>query len=192
MVRKHLAELAGLDQGATDALLGVQSAPRSRRSPERLPRVAPVSLQRHLLRCLLLSPRLAAAVDRTICDADDADTRAVLALVDFLAARPHLSDKLLVPLVSDHFRGSPHEQVLKEASAEIIEVGIDGFDAEAEFAGALMQIRALRRKARLAELGEKPLASLSVEERAELQRLQAERGAAIAGPTSALPSILIS
>lgn len=183
MVRKRLAELAGLDQGEADALLGVPSKPWARRSLERVRRVAPVTPQRRLLRCLLLAPGLAAAVDRTTCQADDPDTRAAFALVDFLAAHPHLEDRLVVALVSDHFRGSPHETVLNEAAAEIIEVRMGDFDAAAELDGAMKQLRALQRKCRLAELGDKPLASLTADERSELQRLLAERSAAIASPT---------
>jgi DNA primase len=179
MVRRRLAELTGLDHGECDALLGFQRSTSSRQPPKRIRRVAPITLQRHLLRCLLLAPRLAAEVDRSICDADDPDTQATLALVDFLTRNPHLDDRLVVALVSSHFCGSPHETVFNEVSAEIIEVRMGAFDAEAEFAGAMKQIRAMRRKARLAELGTKPLVSLSTDERSELQRLQTE-GSAVA------------
>ena len=55
--------------------------------------------------------------------------------------------------------------MLNEASAEIIEVGMDGFDAEAELAGAVRQIKERCRTARLLELGGKPLAALSPDER---------------------------
>ena len=181
MVRKRLAELTGLDQGETDALLGVQRAPWSRRSPERIRRVAPVSPHRRLLRCVLFDPRLAVAVDQTMSDPDSADARATLALVDFLAANPQIGEKAELAVVSEHFRGSPHESVLYEACAEIMEVGTDGFDAKAEFAGAVGQIKERCRTARLSELAGKPLAALSPDERSELQRLLAERGSAIGG-----------
>jgi DNA primase len=190
MVRKRLAELGGLDQGQTDVLLGVQGGPRSRQSPERVRRVAPLSPQRRLLRCLLLAPRLAGAVDPILGDSRDADGRATLALVDFLAGNPQLSEKVLLAVVSDHFRGTVHEPVLNEAAAEIIEVGMEGFDAEAEFTGAIRQIKERCRIARLSELGGKPLASLSPDERSELQRLLAERGAAIGGPMGCSESMI--
>ena len=191
MVRKRLGELTGLDQGEVDALLGVQRSPWPRQSTARIRRVAPVSPHRRLLRCLLFDPRLAAAVDRTMCEpGGDADAQATLALVDFLAASPQLSDKILLAIVSDHFRGSQHERVLNEASAEIIEFGMDGFDAEADFAGALNQIKERCRTARLSELGGKPLAALSPDERSELQRLLAERGAAIGGPRGSSESVI--
>jgi DNA primase len=181
MVRKRLAELTGLDQTESDGLLGIRVQPRWPQSPARIRRVAPVSPQRRLLRCLLFAPRLAAALDRTLVDAGDADSRATLALVDFLAVNPQLSDKVLVAVVSDHFRGSPHEAVLKEVASEIIDAGMDGLDTEADLAGAVNQIKELRRKARGKELSEKPLANLSADERSELQRLLAERGAALGG-----------
>jgi DNA primase len=181
MVRKRLAELTGLDQAESDGLLGIRVVPRWPQSPARIRRVAPVSPQRRLLRCLLIAPRLAAAVDRTLVDAGDADSGATLALVDFLAVNPQLSDKVLVAVVSDHFRGSPHETVLKEAASEIIDVKMDELDTEADLAGAVNQIKELRRKARGKELSEKPLASLSADERSELQRLLAERAAAFGG-----------
>lgn len=190
MVRRRLAELAGLDQAEVGALFGIQSGPWSRRSPERTRRIAPVSLQRHVLRCLLLAPRLAAAVDRSICDADDPDTRATRALVDYLAANPDLDERVLVALVSDHFRGSTHEAALNSAAAEIIEVRMGEFDAAAELAGAMSQIKDLRRKARFAELGDKPLATLSADERTELRRLQAERREPIGGPTGSIGPVI--
>ena len=182
IVRRRLAELAGLDQRQTDAKLDVQPVQWSRRSPERVRRVAPISPQRRLLRCLLFAPRLASAVDRTLVDSGDPDTLATLALTDFLAAHPRLDDRLVVALVSDHFRGSPYETALNDASAEIMEIGIGDFDAEAEFLAAVRQIEERYRKARLLQLGGKPLAALSPDERSELQRLLAERGAAIGGP----------
>ena len=53
----------------------------------------------------------------------------------------------------------------------------EGFDAEAELQAILQGIKEQRRAARLLELGGKPLAALSSEDRSELQRLLAERNA---------------
>jgi hypothetical protein len=104
-------------------------------------------------------------------------------LVDFVREHPHLSDRVLIAAVSDHFRSSAHERALKEASAEIIEVGISGFDVEAELDAALQRLGDLRRAARHKELSEKSLAALSTGERDELRQLQAERYQAIGGRT---------
>jgi hypothetical protein len=118
-----------------------------------------------------------------VADRRDPDVQATLALVDFLRENPQLSDRVIMAAVSDHFRSTTHERVLNEASAEIIEVGIDGFDAEAEFDAALRRLRDLRRAARHKELSEKSLAALSPGERDELRQLQAERYQAIGGRT---------
>ncbi len=181
LLRKRLAELAGLRQDEVDLLLEIGTNARSRPAPVRARRAAPLSLQRRLLRCLLFAPTLATRVDRAAIGGS-VDAQASVAVLDFVAGNPHLEDRVLLPLVSDHCRAMPYYQAIEEASAEIIELGGE-FDAEAELEAILKQIEEQRRGARLLELGGKPLAALSAEDRNELQRLHAERGAALGALT---------
>ncbi len=182
MLRQRLAELAGLAQVESDALLGVKSALGSR-PPRRVTHPAPVSQKRQLLRCLLIAPHLAAEIDREVIDARDPDTQALLALLDFLAANPQVTERVLLATMSEFFRGSSHEPVLNEASAEIMELGIDGSGAKAEFDALLQQLRKSRRTNRLKELAAKGLAVLTPDERSELRNRPAERSAATGGQT---------
>ncbi len=182
ILRKRLAELAGLRQDEVDFLLEIRASERRPQPLGQIRRTAPLALQRRLLRCLLFAPGLAPRVDRAVAEGADVDAGANTALLDFLAVNPHLGDKVLLAVVSDHFRGSPYSEAIQEASAEILELG-DGFDAEAELDGVVRQIREQRRSARLLELGGKPLAALSAEDRSELQRLLTERSAGVTALT---------
>jgi len=182
LLRRRLAELVGLDPVESDALLGLKRSTASRPPPQRVRRPAPVSPQRQLLRCLLIAPHLAAEVGCDAVSARDPDTQAVSALLDFLAANPQVTERVLVASVSDFFRGSPHEPVLNDASAEIMALGIEGLDVRADFEAELQKLKDLRLKARSKELSEKGLAALSPDERSELRKLQAERYAATGGP----------
>jgi DNA primase len=181
LLRKRIAELAGLRQDELEVVLEIRASNRRAQHPARAHREAPVALHRRLLRCLLLVPRLAFRVDRTIADGAGADAQACLAVLDFIAFNPHVEDKVLIAVLGDHLRGMPWEQSVQDASSEIIELG-DGFDAEAELAAVVGQIQDQRRGARLRELSRQPLAALSAEDRSELQRLLAERGAAMRAP----------
>jgi DNA primase len=181
LLRKRIAELAGLRQDELEVVLEIRASNRRAQHPARAHREAPVALHRRLLRCLLLVPRLAFRVDRTIADGAGADAQACLAVLDFIASNPHVEDKVLIAVLGDHLRGMPWEQSVQDASSEIIELG-DGFDAEAELAAVVGQIQDQRRGARLRELSRQPLAALSAEDRSELQRLLAERGAAMRAP----------
>jgi DNA primase len=181
LLRKRIAELAGLRQDELEVVLEIRASNRRAQHPARAHREAPVALHRRLLRCLLLVPRLAFRVDRTIADGAGADAQACLAVLDFIAFNPHVEDKVLIAVLGDHLRGMPWEHSVQDASSEIIELG-DGFDAEAELAAVVGQIQDQRRGARLRELSRQPLAALSAEDRSELQRLLAERGAAMRAP----------
>lgn len=137
MLRKRLAELAGISQAELEELFQIKPMQTAKALP-RLKRNPP-SLARRLLQLLLVQPQLAqgVALEKKTYEGEEL---ALAALLEFLALHPQLSDT--APLI-EHFRGAPQERWLREAAAEVMQWE-DMFDAgeiEQEFAGALEQLK---------------------------------------------------
>jgi DNA primase len=137
MLRKRLAELAGISQAELEDLFQIRSV----QTPRALPRAKrnPPSLVRQMIQLLLVQPKLAQGVvlDQVEQEGDEITLRALL---DFLAAHPQLKDA--APAI-EHFRGSVHEAKLRDAAAEIMQWE-DRFaegEIEQEFSGALEQLK---------------------------------------------------
>ncbi len=164
LVQRNLAELARV---TPDELrrLGVQSA-APRRIPARPPRRPAPSRLRGLARILLMSPQRACEIDVRWLDADDPLSRPVSELMEWLRGlgTPGL------PALAEAARGSTLEALVGELMADMLDKD-DGWDWNAEFDGAIRQLRDDWRRRRMQELAARPLASLSAEERLELSEL---------------------
>ena len=145
MLRKRLAELAGISQAELEDLFQIKTV----QAPRALPRAKrnPPSLVRQMLQLLLVQPQLARGVEPELVEREG-DEATLRALLDFLVAHPQLKDA--APVI-EHFRGSVHEIKLRDAAAEVMKWE-DRFaegEIEEEFSGALAQ---LKQKVELKEL----------------------------------------
>lgn len=145
MLRKRLAELAGISQAELEDLFQIRVVQK----PKALPKGKrnPPSLVRQMIQLLLVQPKLAQGVELGVLEGNGEEAT-LQALLDFLAAHPQLRDA--APVI-EHFRGSVHEIKLRDAAAEVMQWE-DRFaegEIDDEFAGALTQ---LKQKVELKEL----------------------------------------
>lgn len=149
LLRKRLAELAGLNPVEIDALL--PAAPVSLAEPTR-PAAPPhrraPSRNRQLLRLILARPSLARGVTWEAEAADDAEGRLVEAVLAYLADHPHVETgaQLL-----EAFRDSEWRPLLEAVAAEALLLD-EGFDLEREFADALARVNEAVRRRRIERL----------------------------------------
>lgn len=147
MLRKRIAELAGVTQTELDGLYGAQqpASPAKKRVAAR-PRSTP-SILRKLIGMLLLKPGLAQGLDPAMAGNGDAEARAFGALLELLDSNPNISHAQ----IWENFRGSPVEAVLRDADREQGDWD-ESFDVDKEFEGALEQVRKMARNRRIDEL----------------------------------------
>jgi DNA primase len=134
-----------------------------RRAPTRPPRRPAPSRLRGLARILLMSPQRAREIDLRWLDANDPLSRPVGELLEWLQGVGPLG----LPALAEAARGSALEALVGELMADLLDKD-DGWDWNAEFDGAIQQLRDDWRRRRVQELAARPLASLSAEERLEL------------------------
>jgi len=138
MLRKRLAELAGISQTELEDLYQIQPLRKPARALPRLKRNPP-SLVRQMLQFLLVQPQLAQGVVFGQ-KGREGEELTLAVLLEFLAEHPHLKDA--APLI-EHFRGTAHDARIRDAAAEVMQWE-DHFDASEiaqEFAGALAQLK---------------------------------------------------
>mgnify|MGYP000226896625 CR=1 FL=1 len=147
LLKKRLAELAGLTAGEVDSLVP-QAAPAPQTRPKARPRKAP-SLGRRLLHMLIARPELGRGVSWEGDAAEDGEGRAVSAVLDYIAGHPHVDKG---SMLLEAFRGASECVLLEEVAAEVLaeDMASDaGFDLAQEFADALTQLREAARKKRI-------------------------------------------
>jgi DNA primase len=166
MVRRRVAELAGLQQSELGGALPVKSQTVRSAGPARAPRRAP-SLARRLLQLLVFQPELGAGFDGQVRETEP-EARALAAVLEFIRCSPQLGT---TASVVQHFVGTPYEALIREVSGEILSWE-DGFEAEAEFAGACDQWRKRHRQQEVEVLLAKARAEgLNADEKQLLQQL---------------------
>jgi DNA primase len=172
LLLKRLAEISGFTQSELEDLLKIRRF-SSRRAPEKMARPQPASPYRWLIQVLLYDPGLVAKLDRELLT-DDAEyseeVAALTELVEFIDSCPHVSVNAVIPSAITYFQGSPHRMLLQKAQSETLAWDAN-IDVEAEFAGAMTQLRNRKRKQRMTKLHSKSLSMLTHEEKQELQRL---------------------
>lgn len=166
LIQRQLAERLGM---APDELgrfgKGFQSGRVARVPPRAVRRPAPSRL-RGLARSLLMNPQRAAELEERWIDGNDPLSQALRELLAWLADVGPTS----LPALTEAARGSALAALIDELAAELLDKDAD-WDWNAEFDGAVRQLRDDWRKRRAGELAARPLASLNADERAELAEL---------------------
>ena len=169
MLRKRLAELAGVSQAELEELFQIKPLRNPAQARQRLKRNPP-SLERKAMQLLLARPDLGPGL---VLEQEElkGEGSTLAAMLDFLRAQPHLKD---AALLIEHFRGTAHEGLVREAAAEVMqwEDLFDAAEIEAEFAGALAQLRRQNRQREIdGLLGRARTQELTGAEKGRLQEL---------------------
>jgi DNA primase len=172
MLIKRLAELSGINQDELESLLQIRRVSSS--SPRgRILRPNPVSPCRWLIQILLHDPGYASKLDRKLLSEYIENTdemAALLALIEFIDAHPHVGENTAIPSAITYFYNSTHRELLEKAESATLSWD-NGIDLDAEFNGALARLQEIQRKQRMTELQNKSLSILTSDEKQELQRL---------------------
>jgi len=153
MLRKRLAELAGVSQSELEALYRIKVEPRPQ-VPQKLARKTP-SLARKILQLLLYQPQLAANFDAVLPDSPHIEFQALKQLLEFMGDDPHIQHSAVI---IEWFRGTAHEALLREVGRELFmweEKKLGDEDMAREFAGALDQLREMERNSKIDALRSK-------------------------------------
>jgi DNA primase len=164
LIRRQIAELAHL-QADELALVGLKPVSTRRTPPSPQRRPAPSRL-RGLARTLLMNPQRATEVEPHLLDANDPLGEAMGELLGWLPEMGQLN----LPALSEAARGSTLEALVQDLMTDLLDKD-DSWDWNAEFDGAVKQLRDDWRRRRQQELAARPLSSLSASERQELTEL---------------------
>ena len=164
LIQRQIAELAHL---RADELSDMGVKPSFvRRAPQRPQRRPAPSRLRSLARTLLMNPQRAAEVETGWLDASDPLSERMNELMAWLRDIEQLS----LPALAEAARGSTLETLINELMTDLLDKD-DTWDWNAEFDGAVKQLRDDSRRRRQQELSMRPLGSLSISERQELIEL---------------------
>ncbi len=164
LIRRQIADLAHL-QADELGLVGEKSA-GARRVPPRPQRRPAPSRVRSLARTLLMNPQRVAEVDRCWLDANDPLSSRMGELMAWLREIGPLKPQTLCETA----KGSALEPLIDELMTDLLDKD-DSWDWNAEFDGAVKQLRDDWQRRRWQELAARPLSSLSAGERQELTEL---------------------
>ena len=163
LIQRQIAELAHLRADEL-SLLGVKSG--FGRPPQRPQRRPAPSRLRSLARTLLMNPQRATDVEPRWLDANDPLGSRMAELLAWLRETGPLG----LPALAEAARGSALEPLVDELMTDLLDKD-ENWDWNAEFDGALRQLRDDWQRRRVQELAARPLASLSAAERQELTEL---------------------
>jgi DNA primase len=164
LIRRQIAELAHL-QDDQFSLMGAKPD-IARRAPPRPQRRPAPSRLRSLARTLLMNPQRVAEVQPCWLDANDPLSERMHELTAWLRD----IEPLKLQTLAEAARGSSLESLINELMTDLLDKD-DAWDWNAEFDGAVKQLRDDWRRRRQQELSLRPLASLSPSERQELTEL---------------------
>ncbi len=166
LLRKKVAELAGISQEELETLFEIKSVAHVPRPALKKATRTPFPVQRLLLQCLIAKPALASSLPSDWHgEGAEGDAIAALLLVlreaDFAVSSPALMQM---------FEGTIHARILSQAEADMLDWGAS-FDVDAEFAGLMSRLDDGHRRERFMALqgrvAQGGLPSLSSEEREE-------------------------
>ena len=170
MLRKRVAELAGVTQAEVENLLKLELPKAKSQVLAKAPRRAP-TLARKLLQLLMLRPALAVQMEPGWVPAV-AEREALLRSIELACADPTLSSAALL----QGLHGSAPEHLLGELAGELLQWDEEDFDLEREFADALRQLREISQQHEFATVvqlaQERGLQALSAEQREILQQFR--------------------
>jgi DNA primase len=140
---KEVAALARVTQEEAEGLLEIRSAKPvfSRPAPARAAPPAASSQERNLLRCVIVKPDLAAAIDTGLLDERQPETAALLRLVDWVENDGVATEAVLI----ERFQGTEHEATVFEAQASVLQEAMTQESAERQFDQIQLAMR-IRRK----------------------------------------------
>jgi DNA primase len=164
LIQRQIAELVHLPADELSHM-GVKSSSVRRAGPRPQRRPAPSRL-RSLARTLLMNPQRVAEVEPRWLDANDPLSSRMGELMAWLRE----VDQLSLPALAEAARGNPVESLVDELMTDLLDKD-DSWDWNAEFDGALRQLRDDWQRRRWQELAARPLSSLSAGERQELTEL---------------------
>jgi len=165
LVQRQIAELAHL-QADELSLVGMKPSVARRAAPPRPQRRPAPSRVRSLARTLLMNPQRVAEVDPCWLDGNDPLSRHMGDLMAWLREVGPLKPQTLCETA----KGSPLEPLVDELMTDLLDKD-DSWDWNAEFDGAVKQLRDDWQRRRWQELAARPLSSLSISERQELIEL---------------------
>jgi DNA primase len=170
---RAVAEAAALSPAEVEAQCGLKPPPRGRPAPPKTRlRPAPHAIERTLLLTVLRRPERAARLPLELISLDNAEGAALAALADAIehAILPTGNLGLLI----EHFRGSPHEEIVALLAGRIETEADDEAEQETVFMDAIERLRGQALKRRIDELTVKARAgALSPEEKQALAELLA-------------------
>jgi DNA primase len=181
LLRKEVAELAGVEQAELEALWAIKPVAMPQRPVPAKARRTAASGLRPLLRCLAMKPELARQLPAEFMDEEDtgAEAAAIMALVEWVKES---ANEFSTAALIQHFQGSVHESALKAIQGDLMHLG-EEFDIEAEFRGLLRKMQREAVEAEMSALLSKGLAGMSLAERERheqlkqaLQQLKAQPG----------------
>jgi DNA primase len=170
MLRKRVAELAGITQTEIENLLKLEAPKRQLQAPGKAPRRAP-TLSRKLLQLLVIRPPLALQMDVGALPTSMAERDAIARSIELVQSDPAINSAALM----QELRGSIPEKLLGELAGElVIWDEEEDFDLEQEFAGVLRQLQGASQQREVAVLlqmaQELGLQALTPEQREQLQQ----------------------
>lgn len=161
LIQRQIAELTQLPVGDLSAM-GLRPVAARPLPPRQQRRIAPSRL-RGLARILLMNPQRASEVEPLWFDARDPLHATAGELIAWLRE----VGPLRLHTLAEAAKGSGVEDIVNELMVDLLDKD-DTWDWNAEFEGAVQQLRDDWRRRRVQELAARPLASLSGEERREL------------------------
>ncbi len=175
LIRKDLAQLAGVSQQELDVQFEIKRQPSA--APARRPAPVTLSILRTVLELVVCEPRLGAHVDRSeleqgadVVGIEQSELQTLAAVLDLIGP-----DGATINL-GEAFRGTPHEAAVRAAEAGALrwqDRSLQPAELEAEFTGAWQQAMDRIRRARIAALLEKSRRQeLNAEDQAQYRFLQ--------------------
>ncbi len=176
-IGKEIAKHAQLSQTELEAQCGLKSLSRSRYAPPQAgARPAPNAMEHTLLLTVLSRPERAARLPIDLLARDTPEGAALLAVAEAMEHGALPAGKL--GLLIEHFRGSPHEQIIAALSARL-EAGMeDDGEQETVFVDTIERLRDRELTRRIDELNAQArVAALTPEEMQTLSKLLARKRA---------------
>lgn len=171
MLRKRVAELAGVTQAEVESLLKLEAPSPQRQAIKKAPRRAP-TLSRKLLQLLLIQPDLALRLEMSDLPTNTVEHDALVRCLMVVQA-----DALVRPAaLLQALHGSVSERLLSELAGELLSWEDEGFDIAQEFEGALQQLKGASQQAEVDKIlqlaQERGIAALAPEQLETLQQFR--------------------
>ncbi len=170
---KQVADLAGMTQTEVEQqweLRRTKAFASAWEKPElpKLPRTAPQSVQRWLLKRMLIKSGLARELPLERFYGEDVESRGLVALAEYSLVQPEQGGNFDA-LVIDHFRGTEFETLFNQLRSELMVLNLSPEQAEAEFRDSLPKLERDHIDQQLNELQAK--ARIGVFSRADADRM---------------------